>query len=69
MTNQQLKDYFEVPGGLSSLHLLNHDPTTDTVMYEERILTPDAADSAEIAMEPKTTTVHLWISMTGGTAE
>jgi len=69
MENQKLKDHFEAADGLSSLHLLSHDPTTDTVTYEERISMPTAATSEAVAMEPKTTTADLWIGMTGGEAE
>ena len=68
MTNLNLKEHFEAADGLSSLHLLSHDPETDTVTYEERIRTPQAAHSTEVAMEPKTTTAQLWTDMTGGTA-
>lgn len=69
MTDQKLKEHFEAADGLSSLHLLSHDSATDTVTYEERILTPNAAYSTDIAMEPKITTAQLWIGMTGGDAE
>lgn len=69
MENQKLKDYFETADGQSSLHLLSHDPATDTVTYEERITTPATAASEASVMEPKTTTADLWIGMTGGEAE
>ncbi len=69
MTTQKLREHFEAADGRSSLHLLSHDPATDTVTYEERILTPQAADTADIAMEPKTTTAQLWTDMTGGSIQ
>ncbi|WP_407572141.1 hypothetical protein [Deinococcus altitudinis] len=69
MADQKLKDHFETADGSSTLHLLSHDPATDTVTYEERIRTPEAAKMSHIAMEPKSTTAQLWIGMTGGAAE
>jgi len=69
MNNHKLKEHFETADGLSSLHLLSHDPDTDTVTYEERISTPATTRSEAVAMEPKTTTAKLWIGMTDGEAE
>ncbi|WP_407572530.1 hypothetical protein [Deinococcus altitudinis] len=74
MADQKLKDHFEATDGRSTLHLLSHDPATDTVTYEERIRAPAAANPSDTALsdtalEPKTTTAQLWIGMTGGAAE